>query len=91
MQIENLVNEIEDSTAISSKDCGEIPSSVIGEMVLERLEAMDKVAYIRFASVYRQFENLDEFIREIKKIDGKVCKLFNLPLHLTNTTTICYT
>jgi len=71
MQIENLVNEIEDTTAISSKDCGEIPSSVIGEMVLERLEAMDKVAYIRFASVYRDFGNLEEFIREINKIGNK--------------------
>jgi len=38
--------------------------------VLEKLAALDKVAYIRFASVYRQFENLDEFVQEIKKIEG---------------------
>jgi len=68
MQIENLVNEIEDTTAILSKGSREITSSVIGEQVLERLGAMDKVAYIRFASVYRHFENLDEFIREINKV-----------------------
>jgi len=68
MQIENLVNEIEDTTAIMSKGSREIPSTVIGEKVLERLGAMDKVAYIRFASVYRHFGNLDEFIREINKV-----------------------
>ena len=68
MQIENLVNEIEDTTAILSKGSGEISSSVIGEKVLERLEIMDKVAYIRFASVYRDFGNLEEFIQEINKV-----------------------
>jgi len=68
MQIENLVNEIEDATAILSKGSGEIASSVIGDQVLERLGAMDKVAYIRFASVYRHFDDLDEFIREIHKV-----------------------
>ena len=71
MQIESLVNEIEDTTAILSKGSREIPSSVIGEQVLERLEAMDKVAYIRFASVYRHFGNLDEFIREINKVGAE--------------------
>jgi transcriptional repressor NrdR len=37
-------------------------------LVLERLSSVDKVAYIRFASVYKHFENLDEFIQEVKKI-----------------------
>ncbi|MDR2480001.1 MAG: transcriptional regulator NrdR [Treponema sp.] len=68
MQIESLVNEIEDRTAIVSKGSGEIDSSVIGDLILERLSGMDKVAYIRFASVYRHFENLEEFIREIHKV-----------------------
>jgi len=68
MQIESLVNEIEDATAILSKGSGEIASSVIGDQVLERLGALDKVAYIRFASVYRHFNNLDEFIQEIHKV-----------------------
>jgi transcriptional repressor NrdR len=68
MRIESLVNEIEDASAIISKGLREIDSSVIGDLVLERLEAIDKVAYIRFASVYRHFENLDEFIREIHKV-----------------------
>ncbi|MDR2922848.1 MAG: transcriptional regulator NrdR [Treponema sp.] len=68
MQIESLINEIEDATAIASKGSGEIASTVIGDQVLERLGAMDKVAYIRFASVYRHFDDLEEFIREIHKV-----------------------
>jgi transcriptional repressor NrdR len=68
MQIESLVNEIEDASAIISKGLREIDSSVIGDLVLERLGGIDKVAYIRFASVYRHFENLDEFIREIQRV-----------------------
>ena len=71
MQIENLVNEIEDEAAIFSKGSREIPTTVIGDLILERLGKIDKVAYIRFASVYRHFENLDEFIREINKLGGE--------------------
>lgn len=69
IQIENLINEIEDETAILSKDSREISSSIIGDLVLERLGKLDKVAYIRFASVYRSFNDLDEFIDEIRKME----------------------
>jgi len=68
MQIESLVNEIEDESAILSKGTREISSSVIGELVLKKLGSLDKVAYIRFASVYKSFKNLEEFIREIKQV-----------------------
>jgi len=68
MQVEELVNVIEDETAISSKGSGEISSSVIGDRVLQRLSKLDKVAYIRFASVYKHFMDLDEFIQEINKL-----------------------
>jgi len=68
MQIENLVNEIEDETAILSKGSSEISSSKIGDLILERLSKLDKVAYVRFASVYKHFNNLDEFVEEIKKV-----------------------
>jgi transcriptional repressor NrdR len=68
MVIESLVNQIEDQTAILGKVNHEIGTSDIGNLVLEKLGALDKVAYIRFASVYRHFENLDEFIREIQKM-----------------------
>jgi len=69
MQIENLVNEIEDETAILSKGSREISSAMIGDLVLKKLADIDKVAYIRFASVYRHFNNLDEFIEEIKQVE----------------------
>ena len=70
MGIESLVNEIEDQAAIAGKVNHEIDSASIGDLVLEKLKTLDKVAYIRFASVYRHFENLDEFIREINKVGG---------------------
>jgi transcriptional repressor NrdR len=72
MGIESLVNEIEDQAAIIGKINNEIDSSAIGDLVLEKLASLDKVAYIRFASVYRHFENLDEFVQEIKKVGGEV-------------------
>jgi len=71
MQIESIVNDIEDKAAMSGKDSHEIESRIIGDMILEQLSVLDKVAYIRFASVYRHFENLDEFISEIKVLGGR--------------------
>jgi transcriptional repressor NrdR len=71
MNIESLINEIEDAAAILGKDNHEIDAAAIGDLVLEKLAALDKVAYIRFASVYRHFENLDEFVSEIQKMGGK--------------------
>ena len=70
MSTESLINEIEDQTAMIGRTNHEIDSAVIGDLVLEKLAEIDKVAYIRFASVYRHFENLDEFIQEIKNIGG---------------------
>jgi len=69
MQIENLVNEIEDETAILSKGSREISSAVIGDLLLKRLSVLDKVAYIRFASVYKHFNDLKEFLKEIEKVE----------------------
>jgi transcriptional repressor NrdR len=71
MSIENLINEIEDMSAILGKGNREIDAAAIGDLVLKRMSVLDKVAYIRFASVYRHFENLDEFIREIQKMGGE--------------------
>jgi transcriptional repressor NrdR len=70
LSIELLINEIEDSAAIEGKVNREIAAASIGELVLAKLGELDKVAYIRFASVYRQFENLDEFIREIRLLSA---------------------
>jgi len=47
----------------------EIPAQTIGELVMERLKKLDDVAYIRFASVYRKFEEKEDFVKEIQGID----------------------
>ena len=69
--IENIVNEIEDKAIMKGKTSREIATSDLGELVLERLHEIDKVAYIRFASVYKHFENLDEFINEVNKLENE--------------------
>lgn len=66
--LENIVNEIEDQAIMKGKINREISTEELGELVLEKLNIIDKVAYIRFASVYRHFENLDEFIKEVNKL-----------------------
>jgi len=66
MSIENFINEIEDEAAQLAKASNEISSEAVGSMVLRRLYALDKVAYIRFASVYRKYETADEFLKEIE-------------------------
>jgi transcriptional repressor NrdR len=71
MEIDRIVNGIEDIAALAGGEVREVPSSVIGEAILDKLNGLDKVAYIRFASVYRHFENLDEFVDEIKKLSKK--------------------
>jgi transcriptional repressor NrdR len=68
MQIESLVNDIEDLSEIMGRVNHEIDSHILGDLVLRKIGELDKVAYIRFASVYRHFENVDEFVREIKKL-----------------------
>ena len=64
--IETIVDEIEKEL---HRDAGrEVMSSKIGELVMEKLQAADKVAYIRFASVYRKFEHVSEFLKEVKEL-----------------------
>jgi transcriptional repressor NrdR len=62
-----LVSAIEIDIQRKAKD-GEIQSTEIGEIVMKKLKKMDKVAYIRFAAVYRQFEDVDEFKAELSKL-----------------------
>ena len=66
-QIEKIVDDIESRVYRIAKD-SDIKSSKIGEIIMAKLEKVDKVAYIRFASVYREFTNLEEFKKELKKI-----------------------
>lgn len=65
-QMENIVNDIEKN--ISNKMLVEIKSEDIGEMVMERLKNVDEVSYVRFASVYRQFKDINTFMEEIKNL-----------------------
>lgn len=64
--IERIVDEIEKVLANSLEK--EITSVEIGEMVMNRLKTIDEVAYVRFASVYRQFKDVNSFMDELKKI-----------------------
>lgn len=65
-QIEEVVDEIEKELYNSMEK--EIDSKKIGEMVMNRLKQLDDVAYVRFASVYRQFKDLNTFIEELNKL-----------------------
>ena len=65
-QIEGLVDQIEN--IILKAPTKEVSSIALGEMVMERLREIDEVSYIRFASVYKQFKNINEFILELEKI-----------------------
>ncbi len=64
--IERLVDGIE--AELRSRDTLEVPSSVLGDVVVERLRSVDQVAYIRFASVYRQFADISSFEDELRKL-----------------------
>lgn len=65
-QVEKLVDEVEAS--IFRKEEREISSREIGELVMEKLKKLDSVAYVRFASVYREFKDVNTFMDELKKI-----------------------
>lgn len=67
--IQKSVEAIE--TKIFSLEEKEIPSSTIGELVMEELKKLDEVAYVRFASVYREFKDVNTFMDELKKILDK--------------------
>ncbi|WP_319561547.1 transcriptional regulator NrdR [Marispirochaeta sp.] len=67
-EIEELLHAIEDEAALVSKNSREIRAEEIGEMVLKKLYELDGVAYVRFASVYRMFDNVGEFLNEIEKL-----------------------
>lgn len=66
-QIEELVGEIEARIYRIAQD-KDIKSTKIGEIVMEKLKKVDKVAYIRFAAVYREFADIDDFKEEIKRL-----------------------
>ena len=65
-QISDLVDEVEND--IFNQEVREIDSSLIGEIVMDKLKDLDTGAYVRFASVYREFKDVNTFMDEIKKI-----------------------
>ena len=65
-QIEDMAYDIE--KAISNSMLTEIPSKDIGEMVMSKLKELDEISYVRFASVYRQFKDINTFLEEIKNL-----------------------
>ncbi|MCM8796624.1 MAG: transcriptional regulator NrdR [Candidatus Omnitrophica bacterium] len=65
-KIEEIVTQVE--RAIQKKSDREVSSSRIGELVMERLKVLDDVAYVRFASVYRQFKDVNQFMQELKDV-----------------------
>ena len=65
-QIEGIVRDVE--TAVKTSGKKEIPSVEIGRMVMERLKDIDDIAYVRFASVYREFRDVETFLAELQEI-----------------------
>ena len=67
--MEDLVEKIVDE--VTSKYEREVPGDVIGKLVMEGLREIDEVAYVRFASVYRRFQEATDFVQEVKKLEAK--------------------
>jgi len=63
--VERIVNEVTD------KYEREVPGDVIGKLVMDGLRQIDEVAYVRYASVYRRFQEATDFVQEVKKLGGK--------------------
>jgi len=65
-QITNLVDEVENE--VFNREEREIPSEIIGELVMNKLKNLDAVAYVRFASVYREFKDINTFMDELRSV-----------------------
>ena len=63
-QIETIVRQVENDAYASY--FGEVPANVLGDQVMKRLKKLDQVAYIRFASVYREFKDVSDFVEEVQ-------------------------
>lgn len=68
-QVERMVDEVENK--VRSLGESEVSTTLIGEYIMERLAEVDEVAYIRFASVYREFKDMDFFLKELQKLRDK--------------------
>ena len=68
-RIERFIDELE--RQLIEGEAKEVPSQEIGERVMRLLRSLDEVAYVRFASVYRRFQEATDFVQEVKKLEGK--------------------
>lgn len=68
-EIDTISTEIEDQLNRQGRE--EIESRMLGEMIMERLKSRDHVAYVRFASVYRNFQDIDEFYEELRDLSAR--------------------
>lgn len=66
--VDQILHRLEGEAVLAGRKAGEISSETLGNLVLKELYSLDRVAYIRFASVYRNFEDVGEFIKEIEVI-----------------------
>ncbi len=81
--MEQVVNDVERD--IRNEINQEVTTDRIGELVLQQLKDIDQVAYVRFASVYRKFDNIDSFMEELKalkKLDAKKPNVVIILLHV---------
>ncbi len=70
-QVDTILHSIEDEANLRGKSTHEITSEELGELIMTQLFELDKVAYVRFASVYRHFENVEEFVQVIESLNDK--------------------
>ncbi len=68
-QIDKIIAEIE--CILRNQETTEVSSKFIGQQIMKKLKKLDKIAYIRFASVYREFEDISSFEKELEKLNGK--------------------
>jgi len=66
--VEKILSEVEDEAALAGKQNHEVPTKHLGNLVLSKLYDVDRVAYVRFASVYKSFDTVDAFVKEIEKL-----------------------
>ena len=66
LQIELLISAV--IAELEKEYDQEVPAKVIGDLIMERLKLLDKIAYVRYASVYKDFRDIDEFAQEIKRL-----------------------
>ena len=68
-RIDKMINEVEDNLRKMAAGKKEVRSSTIGDLVMKKIERLDKVAYVRFASVYKDFHDIGDFKRELKEME----------------------